>query len=135
MTNSVFWNKDFGVIITIQNVNKKIWRVTQIILQIWSYHQRLLTLHFFERSYHNLNFRKILREKPIFWGVLLGQLINNLGLGLGIALTLYTNRTKGLKLKVRNFWVISLTFVEVRRKKPVGGLFGPSILNRVNIDT
>ena len=61
--------------------------------------------------------------------------LNNLGLGLGMTLMFYKNVAKGLKLKVRKFWVPSLTFVEVRGKKPVGDLFGSSILNRVNIDT
>ena len=57
---------------------------------------------------------------------------NNLGLALGTNLIFYTILSKGLKLKVRKFWLI-LTFVEVTGGKLVGG--GPfcprPILNRV----
>ena len=58
---------------------------------------------------------------------------NNLGLALGINLKFYTNVANGLKLKVRKFWGLILTFVEVTGEKLVGGLFAPPpILNRVN---
>ena len=42
-------------------------------------------------------------------------------------LTFCTSVAKGLKLKVRKFWELNLTFVEVKGRNPVGG---PSILNR-----
>ena len=38
-----------------------------------------------------------------------------------MALKFYTSMTKGLKLKVRKFWGIISTFIEVRREKLVGG--------------
>ena len=38
---------------------------------------------------------------------------------------------KGLNLKVRKFWGLTPTFVEVTRKKLVGSVFLPPILNRV----
>ena len=44
-------------------------------------------------------------------------------LALGMALKLYTNVAKGLKLKAREFWVLILTFVEVTEKKQLGGDF------------
>ena len=48
----------------------------------------------------------------------------------------YTSVAKGLKLKVRKFWEIIPTFVEVTGKKLEGGLFAPSpVLNRVKIQT
>ena len=57
---------------------------------------------------------------------------NNLRLTLGMNLKFYTSVPKGLKLKVRTFWRLIPTFVEVTGEKLVGGLFGPSpILNRV----
>ena len=59
---------------------------------------------------------------------------NNLGLALGTNLKFYTSMSKELKLKVRKFWKIILTFVEVAGEKLVGGLFGPPILNRVKSD-
>ena len=42
--------------------------------------------------------------------------------------------SKELQLKVRKFWKIILTFVDVAGEKLVGGLFGPPILNRVKSD-
>ena len=52
-----------------------------------------------------------------------------------MALNFYARVAKGLKLKVRKFWWITLMFVEVKREKLVGGLFDspplPPILNRV----
>ena len=58
---------------------------------------------------------------------------NNLGLAQGIALKFYTSVAKGLKLKVRKFWGLIPTFVEVTGEKLVGGPFCPTlfILNRV----
>ena len=41
---------------------------------------------------------------------------NNLGLALGMTLKFYTSVTKGLKLKVRKFWGLIFTFVEVTGK-------------------
>ena len=46
---------------------------------------------------------------------------NNLGLALGMALKFYTSLAKELKLKVRKFWRLAPTFVEVICEKPVGG--------------
>ena len=45
---------------------------------------------------------------------------DNLGLGLGINVKLYTNVAKRLKLKVRKFGGIIPTFVEVAGEKLVG---------------
>ena len=39
---------------------------------------------------------------------------NNLGLALGTNLKFYTSVTKGLKLKVRKFWGLIPTFVQVK---------------------
>ena len=46
---------------------------------------------------------------------------NNLGLALGTNLKLYTSLSKELKLKVRKFWRVIPTFVEVTGEKLVGG--------------
>ena len=48
---------------------------------------------------------------------------NNLGLTLGTNLKFYTIVAKGLKLKVRNFWGLVTTFVEVTGEKLMWGLF------------
>ena len=50
---------------------------------------------------------------------------NYLGLALGANLKFYTSLSKGLKLNVRKFWGLILTFVEVTGKKLVGGPFCP----------
>ena len=44
---------------------------------------------------------------------------NNLGLALGTNLKFYTSVAKGLKLKVRKFWGLIPTFVEVTWEKPI----------------
>ena len=60
---------------------------------------------------------------------------NNLELTLGMVLTFYISVAKGLKLKVRELWGLIPTFVEVTVEKLVGGLSGPSILNRVKLSS
>ena len=48
---------------------------------------------------------------------------NNLGLALGTNLKFYNSVAKGLKLKVRKFWGLVPTFVEVVGKKTGRGAF------------
>ena len=43
---------------------------------------------------------------------------NNLELALGMKLKFYTSIAKGLKLKVRKFYALVPTFVEVTEEKP-----------------
>ena len=64
----------------------------------------------------------------------------SLGLALGSELKFHTSLSKGLKIKVRQFWWLIPTFVEVTGEKLVGvGFFLPSlpssfvILNRVKL--
>ena len=62
--------------------------------------------------------------------------LNNLELALGMALKFYTNMTRELKLKVKKFLGLILTFVEVTGGKLVGwdgGDGGGGILNRVKL--
>ena len=47
--------------------------------------------------------------------------LNNLGLALGMAFKFHTSVEKGLKLKVRKFWRLIPTFVEVTGEKLVVG--------------
>ena len=47
-------------------------------------------------------------------------MFNNVGLSIGMAVKFSTNVTEGLKLKVRKFWWLIPTFVEVEREKLVG---------------
>ena len=51
---------------------------------------------------------------------------NNLGLALSTNLKFYASLSKGLKLKVKMFWELILTFVEVTGEKLVRGTFLPS---------
>ena len=48
---------------------------------------------------------------------------NSLALVLCMDFKFYTSMPKGLKLKVRKFWRLIPTFVEVTREKPVGEPF------------
>ena len=49
----------------------------------------------------------------------------NLGLTLGVTLNYYTSVAKGLKLRVRKFLGLTLTFAEVTGENLVEGLFVP----------
>ena len=46
---------------------------------------------------------------------------------LGTNLKFYSSVVKRLKLKVRKFWGLILTFAEVTEEKLVGGLFAPPL--------
>ena len=50
---------------------------------------------------------------------------NNLGLVLGTNVKFYISVVKGLKLKVKKFLGLILTFVEVTGENLVGGTFAP----------
>ena len=79
-------------------------------------------------------FKNLTRKTALFEGWSKFK-FNSLGLALGTNLKFYTSLEKGLKLKVRKFWGLFPTFVEVTEEKLVGSLFTsplPSILNRVN---
>ena len=43
-----------------------------------------------------------------------------------MALKLYTSMAKGLKLKVRKFWELIATFVQITGEKLLGRLFAPN---------
>ena len=51
-----------------------------------------------------------------------------MGLALDIALKFYTSVAKGSKLKVRKFWGLVRTFVEVIGEKLVRGLFAAKVV-------
>ena len=71
-------------------------------------------------------------QKKIFFEGWFWFKFNNLELLLGMALKIHNNLAKGLKLKVRKFWGLTLTFGDGTGEKLVGGLFTPSILDKVN---
>ena len=54
-----------------------------------------------------------------------------MGLALAMTLNIYTNVTKELGLKLREFRGLIPRFVKVTGKKLLGKLFAPYILNKV----
>ena len=62
----VFWNKSYDVIIFPHGfTNKILSRDSNYIVDV--------VKHFYERSYHDLNFKRISPEKPLLWRVVLVQ--------------------------------------------------------------
>ena len=117
----------------------KFYQMIQIILQLCSCDQSLVTQAFLWKKLSQPQFYKDLTKKPIFFKGWSWPKFNNLGLALGINLKIYTSKEKRLKLKFREFWGLIPRFVEVTGEKLVGeggGAFCPPpplFLNRVNI--
>ena len=99
--------------------------VIQVISQIWSCDQSLVTVAFLQKRLTQPQFYKGLTRKTSFFDRWSWFKFNNLGLALGTNLKFYTSVAKGLKLKVRKFWGLIPTFVEVTGGKLVGGPFCP----------
>ena len=96
----------------------------QIILQMCSCDQSLVNVAFLCETLSKPQFYKDWTRKTTFFEGLSSFKFNNLGLAVGTNLTFYTSVAKGLKPKVRKFWGVIPTFVEVTRKRLVGGLDG-----------
>ena len=115
----------------------KFCHMTQVILWVWSCDQSLVTLAFVWEKLSEPQFYKDLIRKTAFewWS---WYKFNSLGLALDTNLKFYTSLSKGLKLKVRKFLGLILTFVEVTGEKLVESLFVPPphplIMNRVNLN-
>ena len=99
--------------------------VIQIISQIWSCDQSLVTVAFLWKRLTQPQFYQGLTRKTSFFDRWSWFKFNNLGLALGTNLKFYTSVAKGLKLKVRKFWGLISTFAEVTGGKLVGGPFWP----------
>ena len=97
----------------------------QIILSMCSCDQSLVTAAFLWEKLSQPQFYKYLTRKTAFFEEWFWFNFNNLGLALGTDLQFYTNLTKRLKLKVRKFWMLIPTFVEVTGEKLVGGVLAP----------
>ena len=104
----------------------KFYHEIQIILYVCSCDQSLITVAFLWKKLSQPQFYKDLTRKTAFFEGWSWFKFNNLGLALGTNLKFYTSLSKGLKLKVRKFWGLIPTFVEVTREKLVGGLFAPT---------
>ena len=111
----------------------KLYHVIQIVLYMCSCDQSLVFVAFLWAKLSQPQFYKDLTRKTTFFEGWSWFKFSNLGWALGTSLKFYTSATKGLKLKVRKFWGLLLTFVEVAGEKLVGRLFAPPspILNRV----
>ena len=109
----VYWNEVDEVITYVHDVATKLYHLIQIILSMWLCDQSLITLAFSWEKLSKPQFYKDLTRKTAFFEEWSWFKFNNLGLTLG------TN----LKLKVRKFWGLVTTFVEVTGEKLMWGLF------------
>ena len=133
---TVFWNKGYDVIISVDDVINKFCLVIQIILKMCSCDQSLVTVAFLWEKLSQPQFYKDLARKTAFFEEWSWFKFNNFGLALDTNLKFYNSMAKGLKLKIRKFWGLIPMFVEVTGEKLVGGdLFGHPILNRVKLLT
>ena len=88
--------------------------------------QSLVTLAFLWEKLSQPQFYKDLTRKTAFSEGWSWFKFYNSGLALGTNLKFYTSVAKGLKLKVKRFWGLILTFAEVTGKNLVGeGAFCP----------
>ena len=88
--------------------------------------QSLVTLAFLWEKLSQFQCYKDLTRKTAFVEEWSWFKFNNLGLALDKSLKFYTTVAKGLKLKVRKFWGLIATFVEVTGKKLAERPFCPS---------
>ena len=87
--------------------------------------QSLVTLAFLWSKLSQPQFYKYFTRKTAFFEGWSCFKFNNLGLALGTNLKIYISVAKGLKLRVRKFWGLIATFVEVTEEKLIGGAFPP----------
>ena len=112
----------------------KFYHEIQIILYVCSCDQSLITEAFLWKKLSQPQFCKDLTKKPTFFEEWSWFKFNNLELGLGKNLKFPSRVAKRLKLKLRRFWGLIPTFVEVTRGKTGRGDFlDTPILNRVNV--
>ena len=122
----VFWNKGYYVIYYVYDVNNKILsHDSNYIMDVvmWS---RFGNSGICIREVIITSVLQGFDQKNRFFERWSSFKFNNLGLALGTNLKFYTSLSKGLKLKVRKFWGLIPTFVEVTGEKLVGGSFCPS---------
>ena len=122
---TVFWNKGYDLIISVDDVTNKILsRDSNYIVDVvmWS---KFGNCSISIREVIIISIYKDLTRKTAFFEGWSWFKFKNLGLALGMNLTFYTSVAKGLKLKVRRFWGLVRTFVEVTEEKLVAGAFLP----------
>ena len=120
---TVFWNKDYEVINFADGVTSKILsRDSNHIVDVLMW-PKFANCSISLREVITSSTLEGFDQKNRFFGGSWFNL-NNLGLALGTNLKFYNSVEKGLKLIVRKFGVLILTFVEVTGEKLVG-LFAP----------
>ena len=127
----LFWNKGYYVIYYVYDVTNK----------ILSYESNYIVdvVTWPKSGYSSICIKEVIINS-ILWETTFFERwswfkLNNLGLALGANLKFYTSLSRGLKLKVKKFWGLILTFVEVKEEKLLEGAFlpHPPILIRINI--
>ena len=128
---TVSWNKDYDVIILVDDVTYKISSCdSNYILDVLMW-PKFGNSSISKRKVITTSIFKDLTRKTAFFEGWSWFKFNDLGLALGTNLTLdtryklYISVTKGSKLKVRTFWRLILTFVEVTGEKLVERPFCP----------
>ena len=98
--------------------------VIQIILWMWLCDRSFVTF-LWEKLLLSKFYKDSTRRTAFFEGWSWFKFIN-LGLALGMNLEFYTSVGKGFKVKIRQFYGLALTVIEVTGEKVVGwgGLFG-----------
>ena len=104
----------------------KFYHVIQIILQICSCDQSLVTLVFLWEKLSQPQFYKDLTRKAAFFEELFWFKFNSLELVLSTNLKFYISPAKVLKLKLRKFWGLIPTYVEVTGEKLVEAFLQPN---------
>ena len=121
---TVFWIKGYDVIIHVDDVISKILsRDSNYIVDVFMW-PNLVTLVFLCKKLSQSQFYKDLTRKTAFFEEWSWFKFSNLGLALGTNLKFYASVAKGLKTKVRKFWRIISTSVEVK--------WGENWLDRLN---
>ena len=119
----VFWNKGYYVIYSVYDV------IYKILSYDSKYIMDVVTCPKFGNSIiciREVIITSILKgfdQKNRFFEGWPWSKFNNLGLALGANLKFYSSLSKGLEQKVRKFWGLIPTFVEVTGENLVGGAF------------
>ena len=119
----VFWNIGYDVIIPAHDVTNRIlsrgsYYIVDVV--IWPKFDNSSTSR---REVIITSFYKDLTRKSTFFEGWSWFKFNNLELASGMALKFYTSVAEGLKIKIKKFWWLIPTFVEVTGEKLVRGLF------------
>ena len=125
LKKNFFWKKGYEVIISVHDVTNKILsRDSNYIVNVIMWLKFGNSSILWEKLSY-LQFYKDLTRKIIFSERKSWFKLSNLRLALDMALKFYTSLAIGLKLKVKTFWRLIPTFVEVTGERLEGGLFLP----------